>query len=51
MSIVGVETKHQKLQVVSEWNLRHDFIEHRDFSFVVIGGAFMIKDFTSMLNL
>lgn len=25
-------------------------IEHRDFSFVVIGGAFMIKDFTSMLN-
>ena len=26
-------------------------IEHRDFSFVVIGGAFMIKDYTSMLNL
>ena len=26
-------------------------IEHRDFSFVVIGGAFIIKDFTSMLNL
>ena len=26
-------------------------IEHRDFSFVVIGGAFIIKDYTSMLNL
>ena len=26
-------------------------IEHRDFSFVVTGGAFIIKDFTSMLNL
>ena len=25
-------------------------IEHRDFSFVVIGGTFMIKDFSSMLN-
>ena len=25
--------------------------EHRDFSFVVTGGAFIIKDFTSMLNL
>ena len=26
-------------------------IEHRDISFVVIGGTFIIKDFTSMLNL
>lgn len=26
-------------------------IEYRDFSFVVIGGAFIIKDFISMLNL
>ena len=26
------------------------FVEHRDLSFVVIGGTFIIKDFFSMLN-
>ena len=26
------------------------FVEHRDLSFVVIGGTFMIRDFSSMLN-